>query len=92
MGAGLKIDKKCSAIRSCAGVLEGADFGVLHPVVGVSACANDVAASVEHHGTHIRIGRGKPDTLPRKVESPVQELFVSGVVGHAHGRLQRRFR
>ena len=82
MRAGFEVDVKCSAISFCPSVLEGADFGVLHSVVGVSARANDVAANVYYHGTYVRIGRGQSDTLPRKVESPEQKLFVSGLVGH----------
>ncbi len=90
MGAGLKIDKKCSAICFWAGVIEGPDLGVFYPVVGVSARAHNVAVRVHHHRTHVRVGRSKPDTLPRKVESAVQKLFVSGLVGHGDRQLPRR--
>ena len=64
------------------GLLECAHFGVLHAVVGVNACAHDAAVRVDDHSTDAGIGRGQSDTLAREIKRAVQELLVSGMVGH----------
>ena len=55
---------------------------MFHGVVGVEAGTCDAPAGINDDRTDAGTWRGQADALTRHIESAVQKLLVTGVVGH----------
>src|ERR1700680_4426891 len=83
MRVGFKVYVQCGVAGPVAGLLESKYLGVFHSLVSVDTCAHDAAVRVDDDRADAGIGRGQSDTLARQLKRTVQELLVSGMVGHS---------
>ncbi len=68
MRAGFEIEIQRCAARAVAGLFERQHLGMLQPVVGMGAAANDLALRVDNHRADTRIGRGQRDSASRQLQ------------------------
>ena len=85
-----EIDVERAPASLCAGGLEGVNFSVLDPGVGISSGANDVAARVRDDGANIEVRRRQAEAFAGQFQRAVEMLFVVVVRWHSGRNLSRK--